>query len=95
MSLMQANCSPLWSKSMLWQLTLVSMRIMRKNVSAISTVWPCAIYYHVFLCPWALTFKSMMAQMGGPEGVRAAEMTSITLSCTKGMKMHAIARVPS
>ncbi|CAL5222409.1 g4768 [Coccomyxa viridis] len=34
-------------------------------------------------------------EMGGPEGVRAAEMTSITLSCTKGMKMHAIARVPS
>ena len=33
-------------------------------------------------------------QMGGPDGVRAAEITSITLSCAKGMKVHAIARVP-
>ena len=42
-----------------------------------------------------LTCVEFMVQMGGPEGVRAAEMTSITLSCMKGMKMHAIARVPS
>jgi hypothetical protein len=33
--------------------------------------------------------------MGGPEGVAASEVTSITLSCGKGMKMHAIARVPA
>jgi len=32
------------------------------------------------------------AQMGGPEGVRAAERTSITLSCAKGMKVHALPR---
>ena len=34
-----------------------------------------------------------MLQMGGPEGVRANEITSITLSCAKGMKVHAVARV--
>ncbi|EIE20661.1 cytochrome P450 [Coccomyxa subellipsoidea C-169] len=34
-------------------------------------------------------------EMGGPEGVKAAECTSITLSCSKGMKMHAVPRVPS
>ena len=32
------------------------------------------------------------AQMGGPEGVRAAERTSITLSSSKGMKVHALPR---
>ncbi len=32
------------------------------------------------------------AQMGGPEGVRAAERTSITLSCANGMKIHALPR---
>ena len=32
------------------------------------------------------------AQMGGPEGVRAAERTSITLSCANGMKVHALPR---
>jgi len=31
-------------------------------------------------------------QMGGPEGVRAAERTSITLSCANGMKIHALPR---
>ena len=35
----------------------------------------------------------VVVQMGGPAGVRASEITSITLSCAKGMKMHAIARV--
>lgn len=35
----------------------------------------------------------LAAEMGGPAGVRASEITSITLSCAKGMKMHAIARV--
>ena len=33
-----------------------------------------------------------MLQMGGPEGVRAAEHLSITMSCDKGMKMHVIPR---
>ena len=32
-------------------------------------------------------------QMGGPEGVRAAEHLSITMSCDKGMKMHVSSRV--
>ena len=32
------------------------------------------------------------AQMGGPEGVRAAERTSITLSSSEGMKVHALPR---
>lgn len=32
-------------------------------------------------------------QMGGPEGVRAAEHLSITMSCDKGMKMHVVPRV--
>ena len=35
----------------------------------------------------------ILLQMGGPEGVRANEITSITLSCAKGMKVHAVARV--
>ena len=35
----------------------------------------------------------VVLQMGGPEGVRASEITSITLSCAKGMKVHAVARV--
>lgn len=34
-------------------------------------------------------------QMGGAEGVSASERTSITLSSAKGMKVHAIARVPA
>ena len=33
------------------------------------------------------------AQMGGPEGVRAAERTSITLSSSEGMKVRALPRV--
>ena len=32
------------------------------------------------------------AQMGGPEGVRAAERTSITLSSSKGIKINALPR---
>ncbi len=48
-----------------------------------------------FVCMPAESFDLdfTMLQMGGPEGVRASELTSITLSCSKGMKMHAIARV--
>ena len=34
----------------------------------------------------------MIVQMGGPEGVRAGEHLVITMSCDKGMKMHAIPR---
>ncbi|CAL5219591.1 g1454 [Coccomyxa viridis] len=40
----------------------------------------------------SFTFQ-LAAEMGGPEGVRASEITSITLSCAKGMKVHAVARV--
>jgi len=32
-------------------------------------------------------------QMGSPEEVQAAEQVNITLSCAKGMLMHAIPRV--
>ncbi|CAL8468141.1 g7680 [Coccomyxa elongata] len=42
----------------------------------------------------SFTFK-LADEMGGPEGVKAAERTSITLSCTKGMKMHVLPRVSS
>ena len=35
----------------------------------------------------------IVLQMDGPEGVRAAEHLSITMSCDKGMKMHVIPRV--
>ena len=35
----------------------------------------------------------VLLQMGGPEGVRAAEHLSITMSCDKGMKMHVSPRV--
>ncbi|EIE19314.1 cytochrome P450 [Coccomyxa subellipsoidea C-169] len=31
-------------------------------------------------------------EMGGPEGVRAGEHLTVTMSCDKGMKMHAISR---
>ncbi len=36
---------------------------------------------------------SACPQMGTAEEVRAAEQVNITLSCAKGMKMHAIPRV--
>ena len=35
---------------------------------------------------------AVRAQMGGPEDVRAAERTSITLSSSEGMKVHALPR---
>ncbi len=34
-------------------------------------------------------------QMGTAEDVRAAEQTQVTLSCARGMKMHAVPRVAS
>ncbi|CAK0779841.1 hypothetical protein CVIRNUC_004867 [Coccomyxa viridis] len=40
----------------------------------------------------SFTFR-LAAEMGGPEGVRAAEHLSITMSCDKGMKMHVNSRV--
>ena len=44
---------------------------------------------------WQLRRHFPRMQMGGPKGVAAAEMTSITLSCAKGMKVHCIPRVPA
>ncbi|KAK9914782.1 hypothetical protein WJX75_000489 [Coccomyxa subellipsoidea] len=37
------------------------------------------------------TFR-LADEMGGPEGVRAGEHLTVTMSCDKGMKMHAIPR---
>jgi hypothetical protein len=44
---------------------------------------------------WVDSGMACFAQMGGAEGVSAAELTSITLSCAKGMKVCAIPRVPA
>ena len=58
------------------------------HVNLQGAICNCTILFlEDLLCP-----TQRAAQMGGPEGVRKAERTSITLSCAAGMKVHALPR---